>query len=195
MQNKNDIRIAKTYAALISSYEELIKQKPFTSVTVAELCRSAMVSRQSFYSHFDDAHEFGKFYLRHLRDEIHLRYGDTLEDFYADVTDAFAFASKFLTDNPEIIEAGLTEDNLKTFFDDLSELIVDECVRYINRLIDLGVVEPMNTELVMNYLAKGVVTVIGDTFKPGQEVDLVSMIDQTRDLTLAISNTLVVEKK
>lgn len=60
-----DLRVQKTYLALIDAFENLLKEKEFEKISVTELCDTAMVRRPTFYSHFLDKYEFFTFFIKH----------------------------------------------------------------------------------------------------------------------------------
>ena len=51
---KADKRIDKTKKALKDTMRRLLRMKPFSSITVTELCKDADTSRITFYSHYND---------------------------------------------------------------------------------------------------------------------------------------------
>lgn len=53
-----DRRVAKTRAILVDTMLELLRTKSFSKITVNDICDTAMVSRSTFYTHFED-----KFFL------------------------------------------------------------------------------------------------------------------------------------
>ena len=61
MEKPLDLRIQKTYQSLIGAFLQLLKEKPFETITVHEICDMAMVRRATFYKHFGDKYEF--FYI------------------------------------------------------------------------------------------------------------------------------------
>ncbi len=67
--NKNlDLRVRKTYASLMNTMLELLKEKDFEEITVNELCERALVGRGTFYKHFSDKYDFFSFVLREMLD-------------------------------------------------------------------------------------------------------------------------------
>lgn len=60
-----DLRVQKTYLALIDAFENLLKEKEFEKISVTELCDAAMIRRPTFYSHFLDKYEFFSFFIKH----------------------------------------------------------------------------------------------------------------------------------
>lgn len=51
---QQDIRVTKTYRALFLALFSLLEKNSFQRVTVNDICQQAMVSRSTFYAHFDD---------------------------------------------------------------------------------------------------------------------------------------------
>lgn len=67
---KIDLRIQKTYAALLNAFTQLLDTKAFEDITINELCDTAMIRRTTFYKHFDDKYEYFKFYLSTLSESF-----------------------------------------------------------------------------------------------------------------------------
>jgi len=55
MKNTNtDRRTIYTINIIKDSFLELIEQQPYMQITVAQLCRTAEITRSTFYLHFDN---------------------------------------------------------------------------------------------------------------------------------------------
>jgi len=54
---KEDIRITKTRKALAETLIELLSEKKFQKLTINDICQRAMVSRSTFYQHFEDKYQ------------------------------------------------------------------------------------------------------------------------------------------
>lgn len=65
-----DLRIKKTYAALISAFTRLLETHRYEEVTVALLCDEAMIRRTTFYKHFADKAAFFAFFVENLRNDL-----------------------------------------------------------------------------------------------------------------------------
>ena len=66
-----DLRVQKTYTALFHAFQELMKEKDFDSITVKELCNTALVRTATFYKHFSDKYDFFQFMIQELLKEYH----------------------------------------------------------------------------------------------------------------------------
>lgn len=51
---KLDRRVAKTRTLLVNTMLELLRTKSFAKITINDICEAAMVSRSTFYAHFED---------------------------------------------------------------------------------------------------------------------------------------------
>ena len=58
MDQKNeehlDLRQRKTRALLVKALAELMEERPFSELSVVDICSRAMVHRTTFYAHFND---------------------------------------------------------------------------------------------------------------------------------------------
>lgn len=70
-----DLRIEKTYRALLAAFTKLLETNRYEDVTVAMLCDEAMIRRTTFYKHFSDKAEFFAFFIESLRINL-LKYGE-----------------------------------------------------------------------------------------------------------------------
>ena len=61
-----DLRIRKTYKALISAFTKLLEEHPYEDITIAMLCDEAMIRRTTFYKHFADKAAFFSFFVDSL---------------------------------------------------------------------------------------------------------------------------------
>ncbi|GHU78807.1 hypothetical protein FACS1894191_0250 [Clostridia bacterium] len=66
---KEDLRVLKTYKALTSALLTLLGHRCFGKITVYDLCGEALVSRASFYSHFNDKYDLLSHWLTGLRED------------------------------------------------------------------------------------------------------------------------------
>ena len=63
MDQNLDLRVQKTYEALMTAFFELLEEKKFEKITVNELCHRAKVRRPTFYKHFADKYAFVKYVI------------------------------------------------------------------------------------------------------------------------------------
>lgn len=66
---KEDLRIKKTYNSLIIAMSKILKSQNFNQITVIDLCEKAIISRATFYSHFNHKYDFLKYWLMNLKEE------------------------------------------------------------------------------------------------------------------------------
>lgn len=66
-----DIRITKTRMALSITLMELLEKKSFKKITVNDICQNAMVSRSTFYIHFEDKYQLMLFCLQMERQRLY----------------------------------------------------------------------------------------------------------------------------
>lgn len=70
MQTKSDLRVIKTKRALVTALLDLLKSKPFTKITVNDICIQALVSRSAFYAHYLDKYDLALYSLDQLNEQL-----------------------------------------------------------------------------------------------------------------------------
>lgn len=80
--NIHDLGIKKTEYLLANALMNLLRVHPFSRITVDSICIEAMVSRSTFYQHFEDKYALLRFMLNLTnRERINLLSGKRLRDY------------------------------------------------------------------------------------------------------------------
>lgn len=69
-KTKQDLRVRKTQQALSTAMFVLLDQQPFAKITVNDLCTEALVSRSTFYDHFEDKYALLRFCMELLKKRL-----------------------------------------------------------------------------------------------------------------------------
>ncbi|MGI6176532.1 MAG: TetR/AcrR family transcriptional regulator C-terminal domain-containing protein [Christensenellales bacterium] len=75
-KRNQDLRIKKTQRALATAMLTLLETSAFSKITVHDLCTEALVSRSTFYVHFQDKYALLHFCLEMLSDRLFSEYED-----------------------------------------------------------------------------------------------------------------------
>ena len=121
MEKKSDLRVMKTYEALIRAFEELLTVKTFDDITVNELCERAMIRRPTFYSHFEDKYDFLRFYLNEIQSRIESESDELTGNRAEHFEHSWRMLMRFVDDHPELIRRSLKMPSLPLVFDILGE--------------------------------------------------------------------------
>ena len=128
MEKALDLRIQKTYKALIEAFLRLLKEKRFENITVNEICDAAMVRRATFYKHFGDKYEFFVFMVKHIRNDFHSRKHSVKAD--AQSADPYvqivSDTLDFLDENDDLVQSILNSTVFPVLLDLISEQIVQD---------------------------------------------------------------------
>lgn len=106
MDKTLDLRVQKTYEALIQAFFEIVQEKSMDKLTVNELCQKAQVRRPTFYKHFKDKYDFFKFAVYSIQKDTLLEV-----DTEADISQPVDY---FLTCFTKVL--GLLEEYQKVLF-------------------------------------------------------------------------------
>jgi len=70
MEKKLDLRVQRTYKLLTNALVELLSEKNFEEIQVAEICERAMIRRATFYKHFGDKFELFTYFIKDIQNEF-----------------------------------------------------------------------------------------------------------------------------
>lgn len=65
-RKQHDKRVVRTESSLRQAFSQLIAEKPYSEITVKELCERSKINKSTFYLHYQDLYDFQV----HLRDLI-----------------------------------------------------------------------------------------------------------------------------
>lgn len=123
MAEKLDLRIRKTHKALLKALQELLCEKSFDEISVAELCERAEIRRATFYKHFGDKSEL----LAYMIQELQREYNAANEvDFYIQGLSSYLIAIfnyflDFLDENRDMVRTILNSNAKNVVLDILSQ--------------------------------------------------------------------------
>lgn len=153
MENKQDLRIVRTYKSLTDAFLQLMSEKHFEDITINELCERAMIRRTTFYKHFADKYEFFRFFVWRLQIDF-----DASNPASADYKDPQSFyisiirhVMDFLKEHEQLVHKILSSNLLPTLLDILSEQITSDIKEKIKIGIKNGINAPADPEIVASF--------------------------------------------
>ena len=125
MEEKVDLRIRRTHKALLRTLRELLAEKSFDDITVAELCERAEIRRATFYKHFGDKNELFAYMIQDLQRSFNEKNGlnSSFEDPSKYCTRAFQHFLDFLEENERMVHKVMGSSARYIVIDILSEQI------------------------------------------------------------------------
>ena len=75
-----DLRVVKTRRAIRNAFEDILKQKPYTQITVTAIAEKACINRNTFYAHYDSVDDL-------LEETVRQRIGDVMNKAFASLDD------------------------------------------------------------------------------------------------------------
>ena len=126
MEKPLDLRIQKTYKALIDAFLQLLQTKRFENITINELCELAMVRRATFYKHFADKYEFFSFFVQWIQREFRNRIIPQEQDGngVSPYIDIIRFTLDFLDENETLVHSVMESNAFPLLLDLISEQII-----------------------------------------------------------------------
>lgn len=125
MEEKIDLRIRRTHKALLRTLRELLSEKSFDDITVAELCERAEIRRATFYKHFGDKNELFAYMIQDLQRNFNEKNGlnSGFEDPSRYCAKAFQHFLDFLEENERMVHKVMSSSARYIVIDILSEQI------------------------------------------------------------------------
>lgn len=71
MKKREDLRITKTKNAIYNTFFEMMKEKSFEEIKIADICSKALINRSTFYAHFNDKYELLVAALNFIKDSLY----------------------------------------------------------------------------------------------------------------------------
>lgn len=146
---KEDLRIKKTYRALINALHLILSHQNFNQITVNDLCEEALVSRATFYVHFNDKYDLLKYWLLDIKKDI-IRDIEEYEKIETTV-------NQFIHKNQKIITNVLKDANNETL-----ELVQDFLSSIIKNSIQINNKDVTNTNhiILLNFCTGGLANLL-----------------------------------
>ncbi|MGT2929182.1 TetR/AcrR family transcriptional regulator [Streptococcus dentasini] len=128
-----DIRVLKTKRDIEAALTNLILTQGFYSLTVQDICKQALVSRSTFYSHYLDKYDIIEQLIAKtldpLQEKFAAKYGENLDN--GQLKDFLGDIYQFYQENTALLKALLKTplDNQQGFeeqFDQLCQLYIKE---------------------------------------------------------------------
>lgn len=133
MESK-DIRIIKTKKNIEDTFLNLIKEKPFSDITIKDICDDAMISRSTFYAHYKDKYDLLEYFFEKIISNF-IAIGVT---YFSDKSHNLKIETasnilNYIHDNSDIFKTflELNEQNLD-LFNHLNNIIYKGCLKYLN---------------------------------------------------------------
>lgn len=94
---KQDVRVTKTQRSLVLALLALLENQSFAKITINDICNEAMVSRSTFYAHFEDKYRLLQFSLQEVDRRIFVAAnGKTLREALFDILSKMQIDAKLL---------------------------------------------------------------------------------------------------
>lgn len=170
-----DLRIEKTYRALFEAFTALLEEHRFEDVTVAMLCKRAMIRRTTFYKHFRDKNTYFAFYIDELMDS--LAQGEDAADGrpvdYKDVRQRrrgiFNDAMRLILEHEKLMDNIFDSSMMGTMTDIICDRISASIRERVMSVVDERALAPVPLEVTADFVAGGMVRLFKRWWKEGHE--------------------------
>lgn len=147
---RQDVRVTKTQRSLVQALFACLESRSFSKITINDICEEAMVSRSTFYAHFEDKYKLLHFSIQEVERRIFADFHDkTLHETLLVVLENMQRETKTLRN---LMIAELDIEVIEMFRQHFSEI-------FKARIGKLGILEELSApklEVVASFYAAGV---------------------------------------
>ncbi|MGI6025738.1 MAG: TetR/AcrR family transcriptional regulator [Candidatus Scatomorpha sp.] len=189
MEGKVDLRIKRTYKALLRTLQELLSEKSFDDITVAELCEKAEIRRATFYKHFGDKNELFAYMIQDLQRSFNEKndISAEFEDPGRYCADAFRHFLDFLEENERMVHTVMNSSARYIVTDILSEQIETDLRSFFLKAKKRGTPMSFSPEMLAVLYSGAAISCARWWIINGKQVPKEEMVKQISDLIERIS--------
>lgn len=158
MEPKKDLRVIKTETALCDAFLKLLSKKSFESITVQELCDTAMIRRATFYTHFMDIYDFFRFFVHRYQQEFNRQAVENPTGNY--FADMYRRTIAFLESQQDLLQSAYRSTAFPTILDIMSEEITQHVLSHLRENPDFAEMEDFRMETLAQFYAGGLVNTL-----------------------------------
>ena len=155
---REDARIIKTKARLLSVFCSMLEERKFEDITIHEICTAAEVRRATFYKHFSDKYDFLRYFVSKKREDFDLRVNYTKSS-YATVDYYLEYIKgvvNFLLENERIIKQALDSAMLPAIVEIVKEQNYNDTRERLEQSVNAGMKLSASVEVVSTMLTGGI---------------------------------------
>ena len=156
-EGKLDLRVYKTQTALASAMLALLEKQSFQKITVNDICLTAMVSRATFYMHFEDKYHLLRFSLSQMKERLQ---SEMKADCCVAQEELFARMIDVLSDHKNLFRNIFFKDSSQELQRMLSDFLVENITQQLTEQQKNGFPLLAPIPLLAVFLAGGMVHVL-----------------------------------
>ena len=164
----------QTKKMLCNSLKELMKQKPFSKITVSELIKDCNLNRKTFYYHFEDIYGLLKWMLEQEAFEVVKQF-----DLLVDYKDAFDFVIDYVEQNAYVLNCiydSVGRDELKRFLYKDFIGIMEKIVEDSEKKYEVSVT-PQFKKFLCNFYTEAIAGMLINLFQKPDEYDRTELFE------------------
>ncbi|WP_315080923.1 TetR/AcrR family transcriptional regulator [uncultured Clostridium sp.] len=133
--NFSEIKITKSHLRLNQAFIDLVSQNGFEKTTVSDICEKSLVSRSTFYNHFEDKYHLLYFSIHLIKNQI--------IDSEKSVTDyskgeQIHIILSFINKNRAFLRSIILINDINLIITPLHDLTISQYVLMLKSLEDIG---------------------------------------------------------
>ena len=188
-KRKEDARVIRTKANLVSTFKTMLAEKPFEDITINEVCTRANIRRATFYKSFSDKYTFLTYLVGSLRDDFDKsmpkeKHPDSSSAYYVEYIHAIVH---FLEQNDKMVTNIVNSNVLPVLMEIIKEKnYLDTCDR-LRHSVSKGMALPASVEVTAAMMTGAVANVLLKWVKNGKTMPVTTLISEVSSVIRTIS--------
>lgn len=171
-----DLRIKKTYRALLDAFTELLEEYRFEDLTVAMLCDRALIRRTTFYKHFRDKNDYFAFYIDELMTGLPQNRTDAadaepLDDVQALRHEVFDDAMNMILAHEQLMDNILASSMSGMLTNVICDRIARSVRERVMNVLAEDALAPVSLETTSEFVAGGIIRLFTIWWESGHDLE------------------------
>ncbi|MBN1051797.1 TetR/AcrR family transcriptional regulator [Clostridium botulinum] len=182
--NFSEIKITKSHLRLNQAFIDLVSQNGFEKITVSDICEKSLVSRSTFYNHFEDKYHLLYFSIHLIKNQI--------IDSEKSVTDyskgeQIHIILSFINKNRAFLRRIILINDINLIITTLHDLTISQYILMLKSLEDMGYKFIVSIDFLAEFFSGAFISIVCRWLKDDnpKTIDELSFeIDKVTDMHL-----------
>lgn len=166
-----DLRVVKTRQNVRYALLELMKEKPFSKITVTDISNRAQINRKTFYRHYSSPDEV----IAEIEDEILAGFGEIMKKTGLDLGAAVRYFANLVREYREILSVMIRQTPELPYIIDFENKLCMQAAKIAMKRS--GITDENLAETLSRYIISGTLSLLKDWVEHGCNEDLDAIVD------------------
>ena len=158
--NKTDRRIEKTRNAIYEAFNELLREKRYTNITIQEIIDKANIGRTTFYAHFPTKDDLLSSCVENILESFDMQLSEPAKSEHGNHLISVAALFNHVKENEHMIRGIIMSDSGEFLLERLKKYWSIQIEPRLSAHIPIGSVPKVPLDVLMNHIANTLISLI-----------------------------------